>query len=220
MMMKSTPLKLLLLLAIIALTGCATTQQAQGVNDPFERYNRAMYGFNKTLDKTVITPAAKVYDAVLPEPISWGISNFFQNLLEVRVVLNDLLQFKFEQAADDFGRLALNTTVGFGGIFDVAGHAGHKANDEDFGQTLAVWGFDSGPYLVLPLFGPSTVRHAFGTVGDIYSHPVTYMKDAGTRNAFFVGGLLDRRAAALGITNLLDVATTDEYSYVRDAYTQ
>jgi phospholipid-binding lipoprotein MlaA len=214
------PLKIILISALVMLSGCATTQQIDGVNDPYENYNRTMYGFNKTLDKSIIKPAAQVYDAVLPDPISWGISNFFSNLLEVRVVINDLLQFKFEQAADDFGRIALNTTVGFGGIFDVAGHAGHTANDEDFGQTLGVWGVEPGPYLVLPLFGPRNVRDTAGLVGDIYTHPVTYMKDAGTRNAFFLVGLLDKRAALLGIDKVLDEAATDEYSYVRDAYTQ
>ena len=213
-------LKITLISAVVLLSGCATTQQVDGVNDPFERYNRTMYSVNKTLDTTIITPSAKAYKAVLPDPIEWGISNFFQNLLEVGVVVNDLLQFKFEQAADDFGRLALNTTVGFGGIFDVAGHAGHHASNEDFGQTLGYWGVEPGPYVVLPLFGPRNVRDSAGLLGDIYMHPVTYMKDAGTRNAFFVAGLLDKRAGLLGIDKVLDTATTDEYSYVRDAYTQ
>ncbi|MDB2704983.1 VacJ family lipoprotein [Pseudomonadota bacterium] len=214
------PLKIILISALAILSGCATTHQVDGVNDPYESYNRTMYSFNKTLDKAIIKPAAQVYDAVLPDPISWGISNFFSNLLEVKVVLNDLLQFKFEQAADDFGRLALNTTVGFGGIFDIAGHAGHTANDEDFGQTLGVWGVEPGPYLVLPLFGPRNIRDTVGLVGDTYSHPVTYLKDAGARNAFVTANLLDKRATALGIDNVLNEATADEYSYVRDAYTQ
>jgi len=212
--------KLLALGMLALLSGCATTQQAEGVNDPFEGYNRAMYGFNNVMDEAIISPAAKVYDAVLPDAISWGISNVLQNLLEVRYVLNDLLQLKFEQAANDFGRIALNTTVGFGGLFDVAGYAGHYPSDEDFGQTLGVWGVDAGPYIVLPLLGPSSVRDAFGTVVDTYSHPVTYIKDNGTRNAFFIVGLLDRRASLLGAKRVLEEATTDEYTFVRDAYTQ
>jgi len=212
--------KLALLGALAVTSGCATTQQVDGINDPLEGYNRAMYSFNDAMDKAIIKPAAQVYDTVLPEPIIWGIGNFFQNLSEVGVVINDLLQFKFGQAADDFGRLALNTTVGFGGIFDVAGHAGHTANNEDFGQTLGYWGVQPGPYVVLPIFGPRNFRDSFGLVGDMYTHPITYIDDTSTRNALTITGLVEKRAGLLGASKVLDEATTDEYSYVRNAYTQ
>jgi phospholipid-binding lipoprotein MlaA len=213
-------LKLILISALAILSGCASTQQVDGVNDPYENYNRTMYSFNKTLDKTIVKPAAQVYDTVLPDPIIWAISNFFSNLREVRVVINDLLQFKFEQAVNDFGRLALNTTVGFGGIFDVAGHAGHTANNEDFGQTLGVWGLEPGPYLVLPFLGPRNVRDTVGLVGDTYTHPKSYTKDEGARNALLIAGLLDTRVALLGIDNVLNEAATNEYNYVRNIYAQ
>jgi len=214
------PLKAGLISAILLLSGCATTQTAEGVNDPFEGYNRAMYSFNDVMDRAVIKPVAKVYDTVLPEPISWGVSNFFSNLTEITVILNDLLQLKFGQAFDDMGRFALNSTVGIAGIFDVAGHAGHKKNDEDFGQTLGFWGVEPGPYVVLPLFGPRNVRDSFGLIGDTYTHPVTYIDHVPTRNQIVATGLVDKRANLLGVEKVLDEAALDEYSYVRDAYTQ
>jgi len=208
------------LLSTILLSGCATTQQTSDVNDPLEGYNRAMYGFNTTVDKALIKPAAQVYDAVLPEPISWGVSNFFNNISEVSVIVNDLLQFKFDQAADDFGRFALNSTVGFAGIFDVAGHAGYKGHNEDFGQTLGYWGVGPGPYLVLPLFGPSNVRDTFGIAGDILTNPAFDIDHTATRNEFALLGLIDKRANLLAASKVLDQAADDEYSYVRSAYIQ
>ena len=213
-------LKLSILSAVLVLSGCASTNTSVGVNDPFERYNRTMYSINDTLDRAIIKPAAQGYDAVLPDPIQMGVSNFFSNLNEITVILNDLLQLKFGQAFDDTGRFLLNSTVGMAGIFDVAGHAGHEANDEDFGQTLGVWGVEPGAYVVLPFFGPRTVRDSFGLVADIYTDPVTYVDDAGARNALTALNVVDTRANLLGVKKVLDEAALDEYSYVRDAYLQ
>ena len=217
-MSKFTFIKLSILSAIIALSGCATT--SEGVNDPFENYNRTMYSINDTLDKAIIKPAAQGYDAVLPDAIERGVSNFFSNLNEITVILNDLLQLKFGQAIDDTGRFLLNSTVGFAGVFDVAGHAGYESNDEDFGQTLGVWGVEQGAYIVLPFFGPSTTRDTFGLVGDILTDPVTYVDDAGARNALTVLKVVDARANLLGVEKVLEEAAEDKYSYVRDAYLQ
>jgi len=200
------------------LSGCATT--SEGVNDPFENYNRTMYSINDTLDKAIIKPVAQGYDAVLPDAIERGVSNFFSNLNEITVILNDLLQLKFGQAIDDTGRFLLNSTVGFAGVFDVAGYAGHESNDEDFGQTLGVWGVEQGAYIVLPLLGPSTTRDTFGLVGDILTDPVTYVDDAGARNALTLLKAVDTRANLLGVDNVLEEASEDKYSYVRDAYLQ
>ncbi len=208
------------LAGVMLLTGCATTNQVDGVNDPLEGYNRAMYSFNNTLDRTVIRPVAKGYDTVVPTGISQGVSNFFSNLNEITVILNDLLQLKFGQALDDAGRFALNTTVGFGGILDVATMAGHEKNNEDFGQTLGTWGFETGPYVVLPFFGPRNFRDTFGLVADTYTDPVTYVDDAGTRNALIATYVIDSRANNLNIKNVIDEAALDEYSYVRNAYLQ
>jgi len=212
--------KLGFLSAILLLSGCATTNSDVGVNDPLEGYNRTMYSINDALDRAIIKPAAQGYDAVLPDPIQMGVSNFFSNLNEITVILNDLLQLKFGQAFDDMGRFALNTTVGFGGIFDVAGYAGHEGHDEDFGQTLGTWGVEPGAYVVLPFFGPRTVRDSFGLVADIYTDPVTYVEDAGARNALVALNVVDTRANLLGVKKVLDEAALDEYSYVRDAYLQ
>ncbi|NOQ93226.1 MAG: VacJ family lipoprotein [Methylophaga sp.] len=213
-------LKLGILSAVLTLSGCATTNSAVGVNDPFEGYNRTMYSFNDTLDRAIIKPAAKGYDAVLPDPIQRGVSNFFSNLNEITVILNDLLQLKFGQAFDDTGRFLLNSTVGVAGIFDVAGYAGHKGHDEDFGQTLGTWGVEPGAYVVLPFFGPRTVRDSFGLVGDIYTDPITHIDDVSTRNAVTAVKVIDTRANLLGVKKVLDEAALDEYSYVRDAYLQ
>lgn len=204
--------------AVLALTGCASTQTAS--NDPLEGYNRAMYKFNDAVDTVVLKPVAKGYDAIVPEPISQAISNFFSNLGDIGVVINDLLQGKFEQAADDTGRFLLNSTVGVAGIFDIATGAGLPKNNEDFGQTLGSWGVEPGAYIVLPLFGPRTVRDTFGLVGDYYADPVTYVEGPGAENAFRGTRLVDQREALLEAEKVLDEAAIDEYAYVRDAYLQ
>jgi len=208
------------LTSVMLLTACATTSREDGVNDPLEGYNRAMHSFNSSLDRNVIRPVAKGYDTVVPTGISQGVSNFFSNLNDITVIINDLLQFKFGQALDDTGRFALNTTVGFAGILDVATMAGHNKNNEDFGQTLGAWGFDTGPYLVLPFFGPRNFRDSFGLVGDMYTDPVNHLDDAGARNGLIALRVIDARANNLNIKNVLDEASIDEYSYVRNAYLQ
>jgi len=213
-------LKLSFLSAILLLSGCATTNSDVGVSDPLEGYNRTMYSINDVLDRAIIKPAAQGYDAVLPDPIQMGVSNFFSNLNEITVIINGLLQLKFGQAFDSMGRFGLNSTVGFAGIFDVAGHAGNEGHNEDFGQTLGAWGVGPGAYVVLPFFGPRTVRDTFGLVADTYTNPVTYIDDTGTRNALIALNIVDSRANLLGVKKVLDEAALDEYSYVRDAYLQ
>jgi len=209
-----------LLASLLIVSGCATTGQSGDVNDPLEGYNRAMYSFNDHADTFIIKPAAKVYNAVLPDPISHGVSNFFSNLNEITVILNDLLQLKFGQAFHDTGRFVLNSTVGIGGLFDVAGHAGYEKHEEDFGQTLGVWGVGPGPYIVLPIFGPRDLRDTVGLVGDYYTDPVTYVKGPGANNAFRGVRAVDTRANLLKAEKVLDEAALDEYTYVRDAYLQ
>jgi phospholipid-binding lipoprotein MlaA len=213
-------LKAFVLSVVLAMTGCATTNQTAGVNDPLEGYNRAMYKFNDVLDTTVIKPVSKGYDAVVPDPISHGISNFFSNLNDVTVIINDLLQGKFHQAFQDTHRFVVNTTVGVAGIFDVASLSGLEKNNEDFGQTLGAWGVDPGAYIVLPFFGPRTVRDTVGLVGDYYTDPVTYVEGPGARNAFIGTRVVDTRAGLLKAEKVLDEAAMDEYAYVRDAYLQ
>jgi phospholipid-binding lipoprotein MlaA len=209
-----------ILTGIMLLTGCATANSVDGVNDPFEGYNRAMYSINDAVDRAIIKPVATGYDTVVPTGISQGVSNFFSHLNDITVILNDLLQLKFGQALDDTGRFALNTTVGFGGILDVATLAGHEKNNEDFGQTLGAWGIQPGPYVVLPFFGPRNFRDTFGLVGDMYTNPVVHIDDAATRNAIVATHVIDSRANNLSIKKVLDEAALDEYSYVRNAYSQ
>ena len=213
-------LKVGILTGITLLAGCATANRADGVNDPLVGYNRAMYSINDAVDRAVIKPIAKGYDTVVPTGISQGVSNFFSNLNDITVILNDLLQLKFGQALDDTGRFALNSTVGFAGILDVATLAGHEKNNEDFGQTLGVWGIQPGPYVVLPFFGPRNFRDTFGLVGDMYTDPVSHIDDVATRNALIATHVIDSRANNLSIKKVLDEAALDEYSYVRNAYLQ
>lgn len=212
-------LKAMLISAITLLSGCAT-HQASLENDAFEGYNRAMYSFNKGVDNVVLKPAAQAYDTVVPVGIDMAISNFFSNLNDITVVINDLLQFKFEQASKDFGRLALNTTVGFGGILDVATEAGYEKNNEDFGQTLGAWGVEPGSYVVLPFFGPRTVRDSFGLVGDIFTDPVTYVEGPDARNPILATRIINAREDLLRAEKVLDEAAIDEYNYIRSAYLQ
>jgi phospholipid-binding lipoprotein MlaA len=204
--------------AVLAMTGCATTQTAS--NDPLEGYNRAMYGFNDALDTAIIKPVAKGYDTVVPDPISQGVSNFFSNLNDITVIINDLLQGKFDQAMQDTHRFVVNTTVGVGGIFDVASLSGLEKNNEDFGQTLGVWGADPGAYVVLPFFGPRNVRDTFGLVGDMFTDPVTYVEGSDARFALIGTRVIDTRANLLKAEKVLDEAAFDEYAYIRDAYMQ
>lgn len=206
--------------AVMVMTGCATTDQSAGVHDPLEGYNRAMYSFNDAVDTAVLKPVAKGYDAVVPDPISQGVSNFFSNLNDITVIINDLLQGKFAQAGRDTHRFVVNTTVGVGGIFDVASLSGLHKNNEDFGQTLGVWGAEPGAYIVLPFFGPRNVRDSFGLIGDIFTDPVTYVDHDETRWALIGTRVIDTRANLLKAEKVLDEAALDEYTYVRDAYMQ
>lgn len=204
--------------ALLIMTGCATTNQTAG--DPLEGYNRAMYKFNDAVDTAVLKPVAKGYDFVVPDPISQGVSNFFSNLNDITVIINDLLQGKFHQAYKDTHRFVVNTTVGVGGIFDVASLSGLNKNNEDFGQTLGVWGADPGAYIVLPFFGPRNVRDTFGLIGDMFTDPVMYVEGDDARWALIGTRVVDTRAQLLKAEKVLDEAALDEYSYVRDAYMQ
>jgi len=212
--------RLSLIAALLLMTGCATTNQSAGVNDPLEGYNRAMYKFNDVLDTAVIKPVAKGYDTVMPAPLSHGVSNFFSNLNDITVIVNDLLQGKFYQAYRDTYRFVLNTTVGVAGVFDVASLNGFTKNNEDFGQTLGVWGADPGAYVVLPIFGPRNVRDSFGLVGDLFTDPVMYVEGDDARFAIAGTRLIDTRAGLLKAEKVLNEAAFDEYSYIRDAYMQ
>ncbi|WP_239692429.1 VacJ family lipoprotein [Microbulbifer mangrovi] len=186
--------------------------------DPWEGFNRAMFRFNDTADRWFLKPAAVSYRQVTPIFMQTGISNFFSNLHEINNVLNDVLQWKWGQAGNDTGRFLVNSTVGLVGLFDVAQHMGLEPSDgEDFGQTLAVWGMPSGPYVVVPFLGPSTVRDVPGEVVEWYTNPLTYVDDNAVENTLKVVDLLQTRASLLQAESLLQ---GDRYVLMRDAYLQ
>jgi len=147
------------LVLVVGMSGGAIAEEYDNPRDPWEGYNRGMFAINETLDMVVAKPIAKAYEFIFPEPIRILVTNVFSNLSDVVIGINDLLQGRGEQAVNDFGRVVINTTLGFGGLFDVAGNAGWYKNANDFGVTFGRWGAPSGPYFVLPILGPSNIRH-------------------------------------------------------------
>jgi len=199
------------------LGGCATSGSAK---DPIEGFNRAMFGFNEGLDQIVIKPVAQGYEAILPSPIRTGVTNFFSNIADVFIGVNNLLQGKPGAAASDGGRFLVNTTVGVLGIFDVASQMGLEKHDEDFGQTFGRWGMGDGAYVVLPFFGPRTVRDAVGLGFDAYVDPVANVDHVPTRNTLLVTRIVSDRSDLLKADKIIEEAALDKYSYIRDAYLQ
>lgn len=205
------------LLAALLLSGCASTSN----KDPLEGLNRGIYKFNDVADKAVVKPIAGAYKGVMPSPVRTGVSNFFSNLGEVVTVINDLLQFKFDKAMTDAGRFAINTTFGIGGLVDWASMDGIEKRQEDFGQTLAYWGWKDSAYLVLPLLGPSTLRDTGGLIVDsAVFDPIYYVDDARDRNQLLLVKAIDKRSQYLPGSDLLDEAALDPYIFMRDAYLQ
>jgi len=185
--------------------------------DPWEGFNRSVFTFNDTLDTYISRPVAVVYNKVMPQRLDDGVSNVFSNLADVVVIVNDLLQGKFKQGGQDLGRFLVNSTVGIAGLVDVGSRIGLDKNEEDFGQTLGYWGVDAGPYLMLPLYGPSTVRDAFGSVVNSQLDLVRYVDHVPTRNQLYGLRMIDKRDAYL---ELEDAIFGDKYTYLRDVYLQ
>lgn len=211
-------LALAALLSVVSLQGCATGKNPK---DPFEEVNRSVFRFNETLDRYALRPVARGYRAAVPTPVRGGITNVFGNFRDVTTAINNLLQFKLKAAASDVGRVTINTTVGIFGIFDVATPIGLEKNDEDFGQTLGVWGVGDGPYLVLPLLGPSTVRDGVGLIGDYHTDPQFYLITEAPENWIAFGTrIVNLRANLLEAERLFDQAAIDRYAFLRDAYLQ
>lgn len=213
-----TSIRIFLLSASLALGGCATTHQ--NPKDPLESFNRGVYQFNDTLDKAVVKPVAQGYDAMVPPPVKLMVSNFFSNLNDVLVAINNLLQLKIADAASDGGRVAVNTTVGIFGLADVASALGLKKHNEDFGQTLGKWGIGNGPYLVLPFFGPSSFRDGVGLVADTNMSLLQRVDEVDVRNRLIATNMVDKRAALLDKEEVLDTAAVDRYAFIRDSYLQ
>jgi phospholipid-binding lipoprotein MlaA len=237
------------LLGIAVLTGCATTGREtvpdsgpeaspaagtapapaptvdksadDGSRDPLEGFNRAMYRFNEKLDDYVLKPAAEGYRAVLPSPVRTGVANFFSNLHDPVIIVSDLLQGKLVQALSDTGRFMANTIIGIYGLFDPATPLGLPKHNEDFGQTLGVWGVGEGPYIVWPFLGPSTLRDSGGSIFDWQIYPPYQLESVDTRNTLIVIEAVDTREKLLDTTDILEQAAgQDPYVFVREAYRQ
>lgn len=204
------------LAAVLLLSAVSPQALAADAADPWEGFNRAVFRFNETLDRYVTKPLAKGYQTVTPQVVDDAISRFFNNLSSPVTLVNQLLQGKPAAAAATTSRLIFNSTVGVGGLFDVAARMGVKREKEDFGQTLAVWGVKPGPYLVLPLLGPSTVRDTAGRVGDIASDPRVYMNDDFAM-VLGVVEVVDVRADLLSVEKVIE---GDRYNFIRDYYLQ
>lgn len=211
--------------SVLTIIGCASTgERAENSvdpvsvkaaqTDPYEGFNRSMYKFNTKLDKYFFKPVSDGYKFITPDVVETGVSNFFNNLKGINVVLNDVLQGKFLQSASDTGRFLTNTTIGVAGLFDVASELGLQYNVEDFGQTLAVWGVEEGPYLVLPIMGPTTIRDGGGLIVDKAANPSTYVPFTGV-----IEGISDR-AKAEGSLKFIDEAALDPYVFTRESFLQ
>lgn len=189
--------------------------------DPFEKINRLMFHFNDIVDKSIVKPVALFYNKIVPKPLAKGVTNFFNNLDNVPTVANDVLQLNLYQAASDTWRLALNSTIGILGFFDVAKPMGLEPNVEDFGLTLAQWGYKNSTYIVLPFFGPSTIRDGLGIPVDYYLLSVyPHIENARNRYRLYALGVVDRRAQLLTFENVMEQAALDKYVFMRDAYMQ
>ena len=211
---------IILLLSLTLLSACATVPGGPTEGDPFESYNRAMFSFNDGLDEYFLKPIAQGYDAVLPSPVKTGISNFFSNIGDIFVILNDLLQFKFSQAIEDTGRFIFNSTIGLYGLIDVATPMGLNKHNEDFGQTLATWGVSDGPYIVLPFLGSRTLRDTTDVFVEPQVDPIYDIeKDEARYGAIFLR-TVDFRYRLLKASNIAEQAAIDKYSFIRDAYLQ
>jgi phospholipid-binding lipoprotein MlaA len=214
--MSST--RIFLLLASLALGGCASTQGERNPQDPLEPFNRSMYKFNDAVDKAVLKPVAKGYNTVIPEPGKIMVTNFFSNLDDIIVTINDLLQLKFAQAASDGTRVLFNSTFGILGLLNITDRL--EKHNEDFGQTLGYWGISSGPYVVLPFFGPRTFRDSIGLYADSYASPIRLISNIPIRNEMYVTRTISLRAGLLDQEKILDEAAIDRYTFIRDAYLQ
>lgn len=206
------------MLAAALLGGCASPDQ-RTAGDPLEPMNRAIFKVNDTIDRTVAVPIAKGYQKITPHPLRTAISNFFSNLGDLNNVANELLQLKITDATQDLIRFAMNTTFGIGGLIDFATPARLPKHHQDFGLTLGHWGIPSGPYLVLPIFGPSSFRDGVGLAVDTRFSPLIYAP-TDSRRPLYAVQFVSARSDMLGATNILEQAALDKYSFVRDAYTQ
>ncbi|MBD9393455.1 VacJ family lipoprotein [Acidovorax sp. ACV01] len=210
---------LALLLAGALLSGCATVANPDP-RDPLESYNRGMTNFNEQVDAMVLKPVAIAYQDIAPAPVRTGVSNFFANIGDVWSFVNNVLQLRAEAAASTFMRVNVNTFMGIGGVLDIASELGIDRYKQDFGLTLGRWGVGTGPYLVLPVLGPSTVRDTFALPVDMKGNVVSYVDPVSARNTLYALRVVDTRANLLRAGSVLDSAALDKYSFTRDVFLQ
>ena len=216
---RARQLAQLALAASVLLVGCASAPTANP-KDPWESMNRSVASFNDKVDDNVLKPVATGYRNVVPDLVQTGVRNVFNNFADMWSTVNNLLQLKPLNTAESLGRVVVNTVFGIYGIFDVATYIKLERHPEDFGQTLGYWGVPNGPYLVLPLFGPSTLRDGASLPVDFAVSPTQYINDIPTRNQVFALRLVSKRAELLKSGNMLEEASIDKYSFTRDAYLQ
>jgi phospholipid-binding lipoprotein MlaA len=210
--------KSILLILLLVTTGCATTSKLSGdfnPNDPYEKSNRKVFEFNNKIDKLFLRPVTDFYDKATPEFAQTSITNFFANLDDIRISINNLLQGNVVESMSDITRFFINSIFGLGGFFDVASEMGLEKHSEDFGQTLGKWGAKPGPYLMLPFLGPSTTRDAFTFVGDTALAPALSLDDNAARVGLISLDLINTYSAFTGIA---DIESKDQYAFLRDAY--
>jgi phospholipid-binding lipoprotein MlaA len=205
------------LLALACMGGALAEENP---HDPYEGFNRSMFAVHEVIDRYAVKPVAQVYDNVAPLPVKAGVGNFFGNVGDLWVGVNSALQGKFSDAGVDLGRLLVNSTVGIFGLFDVASELGLERHDEDFGQTMAVWGVGSGGYLFWPVIGSRTVRDTLGWGVDLMVDPVGYVDPVPVRNSLRGLRIVDIRASLLPADKVVEEAALDKYAYIRDAYLQ
>jgi phospholipid-binding lipoprotein MlaA len=205
--------------AVFAMAGCATVQ-TPSKEDPWEGFNRTVFTFNDKVDQYALKPVAQGYVKVTPQPVRDSVTNFFSNIGDVYNVANNLLQLKIADGVSDLMRIVINTVFGVGGLFDVATLAKLPKHNQDLGLTFGHYGAPAGPYLVLPLFGPSTVRDAIGTGGNYFINPLTYLNPAAASWGLYGLDITSTRANLLGASDLLEGAAIDKYSFVRNTYLQ
>ena len=201
---------------LLSLSGCATTG-ALDERDPWEGVNRGVYNFNNAADKYLLNHIANFYNFITPDFIDNGVTNFFDNLRQIPAIANDLLQLKFDKAVNDLSRFMINSSWGLLGFNDVVGN-NIPPGEEDFGQTLAHWGVGSGPYIVLPLLGPSSVRDATGFVADIFINPVTYIDNNDVTLGLFALSAVDIKSDLLSARDVIGEAAIDEYEFLKNAF--
>ena len=206
-------------LALMLLAGCATVANPDP-RDPLESYNRGMTQFNEQVDALVLKPVAIAYRDIAPAPVRTGVSNFFANIGDIWSFVNNVLQLRAEAAASTFMRVNVNTFLGLGGVLDIASELGIDRYKQDFGLTLGRWGVGTGPYLVLPILGPSTVRDTFALPVDMKGNVVSYVDPVSARNSLYALRVVDTRANLLRASSVLDSAALDKYSFTRDVYLQ